>query len=187
MFYWLGWCLLFPLVILGPHALVRLFQSGSSPFGQPWWFGAFCLLAPPLVAFGAIFPKVLRHATRTTLLVSALLALVNGPLEELLWRGAYLTLFPGQLWWGLLYPTIGFALWHFVLQSLVPYRGPGGRVALVVEVGFLGLLWAWVANNTGVILWTALAHVLIDYSALGWDTSAIRKRRWWPHAAAVAN
>ena len=34
----------------------------------------------------------------------AALALINGPLEEMLWRGAFITLFPGQFWLGLLYP-----------------------------------------------------------------------------------
>lgn len=27
--YWIGWCLLFPLVLLGPHALVHLFGNTS--------------------------------------------------------------------------------------------------------------------------------------------------------------
>jgi CAAX protease family protein len=168
LFYWVVWCLLFPLALLGPQAIIHLFRSVPSPFGQPWWLGAFCLIGPPVVAYVFIFPKALQKASVTIVLVSAALAIVNGPLEELLWRGAYITLFPGQLWLALLYPTIGFALWHFAPQSIFPYKGPGGRVTLVVEVWFLGLLWAWVANNTGVILWTAIAHILIDFSALGW-------------------
>src|SRR5215470_188132 len=112
LFYWIGWCLLFPLALLGPRALVRLFQGAPSLFGHPWWLGAFCLLAPPLVAFVFLFPQALRKASARLVLVSALLALVNGPLEEVLWRGAYLTLFPGQFWLALLYPSLGFALWH---------------------------------------------------------------------------
>ena len=48
-------------------------------------------------------------------------------------------------------------------------KGFGGKIALVAQVWFLGLLWAWVANDTGVILWTTIAHILIDFSALGWD------------------
>ena len=171
LFYWIAWCLLFPLALLGPQALVRLFHSVPSPFGQPWWLGAFCLLAPPLVAFVFIFPKALQKASARIVLVSLLLAVVNGPLEEVLWRGVYLTLFPGQLWLGLLYPSAGFALWHLAPMSIFPpaLGDRGGKAALVAEVWFLGLLWAWVANNTGVILWTAIAHILIDFSALGWD------------------
>jgi hypothetical protein len=29
LFYWIGWCLLFPLVLLRPHALVHLFRNTS--------------------------------------------------------------------------------------------------------------------------------------------------------------
>ena len=42
------------------------------------------------------------------------------------------------------------------------------KAALVAQMYFLGLLWAWVANTTGSILWTAVGHILIDFSALGW-------------------
>lgn len=170
LFYWLVWCLLFPLALLGPQRLLGLFHGVSSPFGHPWWLGAFCLLAPPLVAFIVIFPRALRKASVRLVLVSALLALVNGPLEEVLWRGAYLTLFPGQFWMALLYPSLGFALWHLAPMSVVPPAGGGrwGKAALLAQVSFLGLLWAWVANNTGSILCTAVAHILIDFSALGW-------------------
>jgi hypothetical protein len=45
-------------------------------------------------------------------------------------------------------------------MSIFPYKGPGGRSAQVAQVWFLGLLWAWVANNTGVILWIAIAHMI---------------------------
>lgn len=170
LFYWIGWCILFPLALLGPRGLVSLFHSIPSPFGHPWWFGAFCLLAPPLVAFIFLFPKALRKASVKLVLVSALLAIVNGPLEEVLWRGAYLTLFPGQFWLALFYPSVGFALWHLAPMSIVPpaVGGRWGKATLVAEVWLLGFLWAWVANNTGGILWTAIAHILIDFSALGW-------------------
>ena len=145
-----------------PTLSERVFAVGLSLVAR-----CVCLLAPPLVSFSVIFPTALRKANSSKiLLIAALLALVNGPREEILWRGTYLTLFPGDIWLGLLSSTTGFALWHFAPQSIFPSKGPGGRSALVVEVWFLGLLWAWVANNTGVISWTAIAHVLIDFSAV---------------------
>jgi len=45
LFYWIVWCVLFPLALLGPRALVRLFHSVPAPFGHPWWLGDFCVLA----------------------------------------------------------------------------------------------------------------------------------------------
>jgi hypothetical protein len=35
-----------------------------------------------------------------------------------------ITLFPGQFWLGLLYPTVGFALWHLAPMSIFTYKGP---------------------------------------------------------------
>jgi hypothetical protein len=110
LFYWIAWCLLFPIALLGPQRLLGLFHLVPSPFGHPWWFGAFSLLGPPLVTYIFLFPRALRKASVGLVLVSALLALVNGPLEEVLWRGAYLTLFAGQFWLALLYPSLDFAL-----------------------------------------------------------------------------
>ncbi len=169
LFYWAIWCIAFPLAILGTHGFEDLFRSVSSPFGQPWWVGMFCLVAPPLVALVTIFPHAIRSAGWQLVFVSAILAIVNGTLEEVLWRGAYVRLFPDHFWLALIYPTLGFAVWHFAPQSILPHRGRGGQVALVAQVAFLGFLWAWVANNTQTIVWTSLAHILIDFSALGWQ------------------
>jgi membrane protease YdiL (CAAX protease family) len=101
-------------------------------------------------------------------LISIGLAIVDGTLEEVLWRGTYLVVFRDNPWLALIYPSIGFAIWHFAPQSIIPFEGQGGKFSLVIAVGFLGLLWAWVANSTGVIVWTVIAHILIDFSALGW-------------------
>jgi membrane protease YdiL (CAAX protease family) len=168
LFYWVAWCIVLPLVVLGPRRLAGLFRPCASPLGHPWWLGVFCLVGPPLFSFATVFPGALRRANPKVWLASAAAAIVNGTLEEVLWRGTYIALFPDDFWLGQLYATVGFAVWHFSPQSVYPYRGPGGQVGLVVAVGFLGLLWAWVANNTGVILWTAISHILIDLSALGW-------------------
>jgi hypothetical protein len=52
-----------------------------------------------------------------------------------------ITLVPGQFWLALLYPSVGFALWHLAPMSIFPYKGPGGRSALVAQVWFLS--WAF--------------------------------------------
>jgi membrane protease YdiL (CAAX protease family) len=126
------------------------------------------LIAPPVIALITIFPRQLQRADRTILRVSIVLAIVNGTLEEVLWRGAYLVVFRDNVWLALIYPSIGFALWHFAPQSIVPFEGQGGKTALVIAVGVLGLMWAWAVNSTGVIVYTVIAHSLIDLSALGW-------------------
>lgn len=164
--YWVVWGLIFPLVLLGPQALLARF-SAISPFGDPWWLGAICVLAPPLIALVNVFPRLLPNATTRLILFSALLAVVNGTLEEVLWRGVFTSLFI-NVWLGILYPSLFFALWQFVPQSLFPHRGPGGRTELAMRAAILGLLWGWAASHTGTILWVALAHIVVDFSALGW-------------------
>ena len=77
--------------------------------------------------------------------------------------GAYLIVCRDNRWLALIYPSIGFAIWHFALQSIIPFRGSGGRVSLVVAVGFLGLLWAWAANSTPmkISVAPALIHSMV--------------------------
>ena len=58
-------------------------------------------------------------AASMMVLVSARMALVGGPVEELHWRG----MFPDavsrtSLVWGVLFPPVEFVFWHFVPQSL---------------------------------------------------------------------
>jgi membrane protease YdiL (CAAX protease family) len=51
--------------------------------------------------------------------------------------------FRNNVWLALIYPSIGFALWHFALQSIVPFEGSGGKISLVIAAGVLGLMWRW--------------------------------------------
>jgi len=113
------------------------------------------------------FPRVVGAATPAILIGSAAIALVNGALEELLWRGAFLDLFAHRRILGYLYPSVGFALWHFAPQSIFPNRAPGGSVSLVAVSLALGLVWGFVARRTRSIRWTVIAHVLFDFSGLG--------------------
>jgi uncharacterized protein len=178
LFYWIVWCLLIPLILIGPENLLALFRPAAPPFGRPAWLGAFCLIGPPLVSFATIFPRAVRKTSLTLVLVTAFFAVINGTAEEILWRGAYAALFPHNFWIGQLYASLGFGLWHLAPQSIFPSQGRGGRLALAASAGFLGILWAWVANTTGIILFTVFSHILIDFSALqgglftGRDTEA---------------
>jgi hypothetical protein len=136
-------------------------------FGQPAWLGLLMLIIPLLLGYGYAFPRAVKQANLTIILLSALIALVNGSLEELLWRGAYVSVFPESWFFGLFYPAIGFAVWHFAPQAVFPSRAPGGNLALVVVAGLVGLMWGWVALQSGSILWTTVSHVLFDFSGLG--------------------
>jgi hypothetical protein len=42
--------------------------------------------------------------------------MLNGTGEELLWRSVFLEAFPNHPLRGLLWPLVGFSLWHFTPQ-----------------------------------------------------------------------
>ncbi|TVR58046.1 MAG: CPBP family intramembrane metalloprotease [Gemmatimonadales bacterium] len=101
-------------------------------------------------------------------LLSAVIALVNGTLEEVFWRGAYVRAFPGIPLLAWVYPSVGFGLWHLAPQSVSTGIGnPSGVVAFVGTATLFGLCWAWVAYRTGPIRWPVISHMLLDFAGLG--------------------
>lgn len=167
LFYWCGWCLALPLWILGPAGVRQLFQNPTRPLGRRSWVGLLLLVAPPAAGYATIAPVVFPGAGPLVVSVSALIAVINGTLEELLWRGAFPVAFPTNQWLGCLYPSLGFGIWHLAPQVIFPNQMPGGRISLVASAIVLGLMWGWVAWRTRSIRWTTLSHVLMDFSGLG--------------------
>ncbi|NPV80535.1 MAG: CPBP family intramembrane metalloprotease [Firmicutes bacterium] len=167
LFYWICWGLFFSLWILGRQGFRESFRDTPFRFGRPAWLGLTLLMIPLILGFGYAFPKVLPRADLVIILASSGIALVNGTLEEVLWRGTYVKIFPGHLFLGYIYPAIGFGVWHFSPQSVFPNTAPGGSVSLVIVAGLVGLMWGWVARRTGSILWTTISHILFDFSGLG--------------------
>ncbi|MHB2155535.1 CPBP family glutamic-type intramembrane protease [Calditrichota bacterium GD2] len=167
VFYWLGWGFLFPLAVLGGKGLTNLFASLTAPPVQLTPSALFLLAIPPVLAGVTVFRKNRARITAEILWLSAGLALLNGALEELLWRGTYLTVFPDRWFWGLLYPAVGFALWHWAPQRVRPSKMPGGVGAFLMGAFFLGLCWGGAAWQTQSILFTIPSHVLTDFLGLG--------------------
>ncbi len=166
LFYWLLWCLLVPLWVLGgPRRLPEPLKEAKA--GQLAQVDLLLLAGPPLVGYLFAFPRALRRSNPPIILASAAIALVNATAEELLWRGTYRAAFPNRFVLGYLYPSAGFAVWHLAPQSVVPSRYSGGAVSYVISSGVFGLLWGRVAARTGSIRWAVLSHVLLDFSGLG--------------------
>jgi membrane protease YdiL (CAAX protease family) len=167
LFYWTVWCGVFPLWLLGPQQLRDLFRDVRPRLGRPACVGSVALLLPPAVGFGLAFPAAIASATGVVVLLSAVLAGGNAIAEEVLWRGCYARIFPGQRLLGYIYPTLGFALWHVSPQVIFPNSRPGGAVSFVVAAGIWGLCYGWVAWRTRSIRWTTVSHALLDFSGLG--------------------
>lgn len=167
LFYWICWGLFFSLWILGRQGFRELFRDTHLRFGQLAWLGLILLVIPLLLGFGYAFPRVLSRANLGVIIASLGIALVNGALEEVLWRGTYVRIFPNHWFLGYIYPAIGFGVWHFSPQSVFPNTAPGGSVSLVIVAGLVGLMWGWVARRSGSILRTTISHILFDFSGLG--------------------
>jgi membrane protease YdiL (CAAX protease family) len=167
LFYWLVGCLLLPVLLVDPPQLAHLFRAPAAAFGSPAWVGAACLLLPLVLGYGYAFPRAVRRASLAIMLASLALAAVNATLEEVLWRGLFVRLFPGSFVWAVVFPAIGLGLWHIAPQTLTPNKAPGGSLSFVIVAAVLGLMWGWVAFATGSILWTTVSHILFDFSGLG--------------------
>ncbi|HEV2129025.1 MAG TPA: hypothetical protein VGR22_10440, partial [Thermomicrobiales bacterium] len=112
--YWIGWCMLLPLWVLGPRGLRELFRPARHSRKD-----VALLSAPPALGMVAAFPSAAREATPAVIAGSVAIAVVNGTLEEVLWRGTYQAVFPDAPVTGL-YPAVGFAVWHYAPQTIHP-------------------------------------------------------------------
>jgi hypothetical protein len=71
----------------GRGYLLGLFQDVPNRWGDPAWLGFICLVLPVIGGYTAFFPAARRGVTRPIILASLAHALINGVLEEILWRG----------------------------------------------------------------------------------------------------
>ena len=154
--YWAGWCVGFPLWVLGPRRLLQLLREGARPSTAE-----LALLALPVAGAAATELAPSRRAVDAkvaTVMVAT--AGVNATGEELLWRGTYLDVFPDDAWRAVGWPLVGFTLWHLAPQLILPPRR--GRAQFLVGAGLVGATSARVAWTTRGLRWTLAAHVLTD-------------------------
>jgi len=166
LFYWICWCFILPFLTIGPGGLKEMFQPPQPQFGKPAWLGPFLLITPPLVIYLTSFPAEIKKAGMAVILSSALFALANGTMEEVLWRGSYITAFPNSWLWAYIYPSIWFGLWHLAPQVIYPSNVPGGALAFAFMSIFLGLTWGWVAKTSNSIQYTIVAHIFLNFAGL---------------------
>jgi membrane protease YdiL (CAAX protease family) len=166
LFYWIFWCFLFPLWAVGVKGFRAMFKKPHPPFGKPAWLGIVFLIGPVIAPFFTMFLPMVGEVNGPILLVSILFAITNGTMEEVLWRGTYVTVFPKSWLWSYWYPSIWFGYWHLSPQVIFPSQMPGGAFGFATMAIFLGLVFGWIAKKTGSIRWTTLAHILTDFMGL---------------------
>ena len=158
--YWVIWGFGFPLWLLGGRRVRELLWTRPRRPGPLW---GLLLLGPPV---GSLMMGWVPLAELSVAAVAAAVtfAVVNGIAEELLWRGVFITSFPDQWWWGLIYPSLAFGLWHLAPQIIDPAEG--GPLPFAVAAVLLGLLYGLVARHTGSVQWPAISHTFADLLAL---------------------
>lgn len=159
--YWLA-CLLLPGGILGRQGFLSLLWNEAALFQRKNWPAALVWLLVMAVSVWMYAPDFVR-APLVLIAAAIPLATINGVCEEVLWRGLFVRLFPGDARMSIVYPAIGFALWHFAPQIIYPAEN---AVGFVVSTLFLGLAYGFVAYRTGSARWTVLAHSLSGILAL---------------------
>jgi membrane protease YdiL (CAAX protease family) len=162
LFYWIVWCTIIPLLVVGPTAIFNFFNP--SPIFE--YKIILCLVSLLIFVYAYAFPKALKHANLLIILCSLLMAFVNATLEEVLWRTTYLQTFSTN-WISIGYASLGFALWHYAPQVILVNRNPGGAHSFVAFAFVLGLCYAYVASRQQSVFWTTIAHTLLDFAGLG--------------------
>jgi uncharacterized protein len=165
--YWVIWCVALPAALLGGWpGLAGLFQP-FTPLRALGWQDQLLLAWPLLFPLLFVLLPRRRQVNGRVLAASLALGVVIGVTEEVLWRGVYARLFAGQMWFGLVYPTVLFAAWHLAPQSVVPNRLPGGSLSFVLYAAALGASYAVVTAHTGSIAWPTISHIIHDSLGLG--------------------
>jgi membrane protease YdiL (CAAX protease family) len=162
-FYWIFWCALLPLWVAGPRSLGQLYRPGTPLFGRPAVVGFVLILLPPIMTGMASFRVYIGSAGAGIILLSLAFALVNGVLEELLWRGAYSSVFPDHFWLGYIYPAVFFGAWHLAPHFAKSSPLPGGALSFIGGSFFMGLIWGWFVWRSRSILLTTISHVLANF------------------------
>jgi membrane protease YdiL (CAAX protease family) len=160
--YWVGWCTLLPLAVLGPAGYVDLFREAKPRLGERPWLTLLALLWPLPFAFVFAFLPRIREATTSVLLASVAVGVAVAVAEEVLWRGTYVRVFPDSTALGHLFPGVLFGLWHLVPNSVHETPYPGAPYSFVLYALALGLSYGYYAFETGSIRWATVSHAVHD-------------------------
>jgi membrane protease YdiL (CAAX protease family) len=152
--YWIVWCGIGSWLLIGKANILRLIQP------QRLTPQIFALALIPIIGAGLyrLVPGMEYDKPSSWIfLIIFMTTFGNGFFEELLWRGVFLELFPKSIFWGMIWPTLWFALWHYAPGSVAPDGKPW---ALMIGSGLMGFYFSIVARRTGTIWWTILMHTL---------------------------
>jgi len=119
----------------------------------------------PLIVFPLLMTFIFKYFSRTEYnkinILGAILLVItafgNGIFEEILWRGAYMELYPNNNFMRIIYSTIWYAMFHFASGSL---SSNSNILGLVIGSVFFGIYLVFLAKWTDTIWWSILCHIL---------------------------
>jgi membrane protease YdiL (CAAX protease family) len=150
--YWLIWGAVFPLLIIGRDTIKELIRP-QKPDKK-----ILLLVAIPLV--GALAARLILGGYEKESVWIALLIFStpfgNGFFEEVLWRGVYVKLFPNNIFFWMIWPSVWFALWHYVPGSV----SGGNPAGLMIGSGMMGFYLSFLTKKTGTLWWAIVFHIV---------------------------
>jgi membrane protease YdiL (CAAX protease family) len=152
--YWIIWCGIGSWLLIGKSSILQLIQP------QRLTLEIVFLLLIPLVGaalYRFVPGMVYEKPHKWIFLLLVITSFGNGFFEELLWRGVYLELFPDNLFFGMIWSSVWFGLWHYAPGSVAPNRKVAG---LMIGSGIMGLYLSFLARHTGTIWWTIIMHTI---------------------------
>ena len=151
--YWIIWCVVFPIVLIGWSRIVVVFELKQ--------IGIISLLIsifPIVFTFiGRFILKFEQVSNNKEQIFIATTAIIMGIVEEVLWRGLFIVIFPGDYLWGFIWPSVWFAIWHLDPGSISILN----KWTLALGALIFGLCWGFVAMQTNSIFWTVISHVSV--------------------------
>jgi membrane protease YdiL (CAAX protease family) len=166
VFYWIFWCTIVPILLLGRQALRNFYRINRVQFLKFPVLNTSCVLLPLLLVYPYTIPRLWPGAGWLIITSSFVLAIVNGMMEEILWRGVFRILLPKDKTY-IFYSSFGFAVWHFAPQAIFRNHAPGGVYSFAIASFILGLMYSLLVKNSSSLLPSSLSHVAFDFAGLG--------------------
>jgi len=155
--YWLIWGLVFSVLTVGKDTIRALIRPRKPTIKV--------LLPMSIILLGALAARLfvpgMEYEKQSVWILLLLLSTSfgNGFFEEVLWRGVYFTLFPNKIFYRMIWPTVWFAIWHYVPGSVL-HDNMTGLIGLMAGSGLMGLVLSYMTKKTNTLWWSILAHTL---------------------------
>ena len=155
--YWLLWGMVCPLFIIGKEDIVALIHPQKPTKA--------IILPISIILVGALSARLLvpgiEYEKQSLWIYILLLSTCfgNGFFEELLWRGVYYKLFPNNIFYRMIWPSIWFGIWHFVPVS-INNNEFSALLGMIIGPILMGLVLSYMTNKTNTLWWSILAHTV---------------------------